>query len=623
MKRLNNICIPTIKSEKKTLLQNFILWDNTCFDNVERENKLNLIISLNNGLDTAYSDEVEKVFSICPNLRSVFKKIIYYNCQLSKAEDLYITKPSEGQQYPKGYKTGPNNQFFKTMKYLNRYEGASLYVETDCTIVNNSFIDNINETISTYPDFYTIGSMYKGKGKLHNNIVEHINGNAIYNTGSKAFISFLNEVWEPYTHNIGATFPHIAYDITIEYAKSQNILSQNILDEIDGKFIAHNLIQNHGGPKDMDGNGKPLENILENQETAIVHGRHLTSQYVQMLSKNYEIKEDPEKRPILIYQMGKVGSTTICSALQDAYPDRTIMHIHCLDKEELDRYESHLNKSGLLNKGHRHLLDESRKGIQLVRSGKPYNVITLTRDHVARTISYFFENLGSILYQFNAAIPLFTFDDQSVSQINKVLIRNEKFEAHNEIVRLLTSKVSGKRFKNYNNLDGFLIKQSGKPNFVEKYKRSFYRFGYNQEILSYLLDAFYKSLESSLEVMRWYDTEFNINLGIDIFQFLFNPTDGFTHCKKDESNFIVMQSELDNEMKAKYLTEHFPKLNMDTNKSGNVSIHKHYSELYKAFKKEVVFEEEYLDKVYNSKYMRYFYTQDQLQAFRMKWNQKT
>lgn len=619
MNRLNNICIPTIKSEKKTLLQNFILWDNTCFDNIQREEKLNLIISLNNGLDKDYTGEIESVFAICPNLRKVFKKIIYFNCQLSNEEDLYIKVPQPGQSYPKGYKTGPNNQFFKTMKYLNRFEGASLYVETDCTIVNNSFIDSINKTISVNPNFYTIGSTYQGKGKLHNNIVEHINGNAIYNTGSKSFMTFLNDVWEPYTHELGSTYPHIAYDITIEYAKSQNVLPPEVLEEIDGKFIPHDLIQNHGGPRDMDGNGKPLENILENQNTAIVHGRHLTSQYLQILSRSFETTNDPNKTPVLIYQMGKVGSTSLWSALKEGYPDRTVMHIHCLDSDELDRYEDHLKESKLLNKGHKHLLKESRNAIQLVRSLKPYDIITMTRDHVARTISYFFENLGSIIYQFDSSIPLFAFVGDSTEHIEKVLIRNEKQKEHNDLVHKLTESVKNRRFKNYSQLDAYLNHKAGDPVFVEKYKRPFYRFGYNKDILPSLLDSFYKSLESSLEVLRWYDTEFNINLGVDIYQFLFNPKDGFTHYKKDKNKYTVLQSELADDQKANFLQKQYTDLKIDNIKKGNVSVNKHYSELYKEFKKEVMFEEDYLDKVYNSKYMRYFYTEDQLKSFRSKW----
>ncbi|MDY7015276.1 MAG: hypothetical protein SVX43_17095, partial [Cyanobacteriota bacterium] len=38
----------------------------------------------------------------------------------------------------------------------------------------------------------------------------------------------------------------------------------------------------------------------------------------------------PPKAPLLVYQMGKVGSTTIVESLQRAVPDRFIFHVHFL-----------------------------------------------------------------------------------------------------------------------------------------------------------------------------------------------------------------------------------------------------------------------------------------------------
>lgn len=97
--------------------------------------------------------------------------------------------------------------------------------------------------------------------------------------------------------------------------------------------------------------------------------------------------------PILIYQMGKVGSTSITRALKKSTLDNPVFHIHWFSQKGLARakqiYQStrdpifgmHLQRCRLLRKK----LDN--------KEITKFKVITLVRDPIAREISSFFQNI--------------------------------------------------------------------------------------------------------------------------------------------------------------------------------------------------------------------------------------
>jgi hypothetical protein len=97
--------------------------------------------------------------------------------------------------------------------------------------------------------------------------------------------------------------------------------------------------------------------------------------------------------PILVYQMGKVGSRTVLTSLREAGLGVRIFHVHFLTPESIDREErlhratwrgdaraSHIWKSQHLRRRLADPSDETR-----------WNVITLVRDPVARNVSSFFQ----------------------------------------------------------------------------------------------------------------------------------------------------------------------------------------------------------------------------------------
>ncbi len=108
--------------------------------------------------------------------------------------------------------------------------------------------------------------------------------------------------------------------------------------------------------------------------------------------EEYKIKRDMDKEKVLIYQMGKVGSSTVYETVKAMGLDCSISHIHFLSDSGISKAEyafmnskskqipMHLIRSKILK---RHLNLKSDK----------IKIISLTRDPVSRIISDVFQNL--------------------------------------------------------------------------------------------------------------------------------------------------------------------------------------------------------------------------------------
>lgn len=101
---------------------------------------------------------------------------------------------------------------------------------------------------------------------------------------------------------------------------------------------------------------------------------------------------DIERRvPILVYQMGKVGSSTVVRTLKQLGLDTPILHIHTLNARTLERA---IQKERSSSKAYlpEHLIASSLLVNRLKRDLFPCKVITLTREPIGRAISFAFED---------------------------------------------------------------------------------------------------------------------------------------------------------------------------------------------------------------------------------------
>lgn len=102
-----------------------------------------------------------------------------------------------------------------------------------------------------------------------------------------------------------------------------------------------------------------------------------------------------ERNPILIYQMGKVGSRTVQSSLRPILATQQAMyHLHQL--HDLDAVERAYERAEHVSDAQRDYLETGRVVRKRFDAREPYqwDVITLVRDPVRRNLSAFFYGLA-------------------------------------------------------------------------------------------------------------------------------------------------------------------------------------------------------------------------------------
>lgn len=123
---------------------------------------------------------------------------------------------------------------------------------------------------------------------------------------------------------------------------------------------------------------------------------------------------------------------------------------------------------------------------------------------------------------------------------------------------------------------------------------------------------------------RWFNEEIVDNLGINIYEKDFNYPEGYTIYKdiNNKNKLIVIRLENLNEvfLKAMYEFLNINNVNMVVNNVGGA---KEYSDVYDYVKNNLIISKDACEKIYSSKYMRYFYTNKETKAFISKWSANT
>ncbi|MBX2810208.1 MAG: sulfotransferase family 2 domain-containing protein [Myxococcales bacterium] len=97
--------------------------------------------------------------------------------------------------------------------------------------------------------------------------------------------------------------------------------------------------------------------------------------------------------PVVIFQVGKVGSTTVKRSLMESGIANPVYHVHFLSRQGLSRARSAYLEAGMCVDGHVHQGERLRRlqSFGFARMSR-WKLITLVRDPVSRTISSFFQN---------------------------------------------------------------------------------------------------------------------------------------------------------------------------------------------------------------------------------------
>ncbi len=121
------------------------------------------------------------------------------------------------------------------------------------------------------------------------------------------------------------------------------------------------------------------------------------------------------KKTVIVYQMGKVGSTTVLKSLQ-ALKNLNVYHVHTLTANGIQNVEQMYERRFYRTRNiYEHLLESQYLRQQLdkgLECKKKWKVVTLVRDPIAKNISSFFQHLESRLgYEYHKKIECMKIED--------------------------------------------------------------------------------------------------------------------------------------------------------------------------------------------------------------------
>ncbi len=101
--------------------------------------------------------------------------------------------------------------------------------------------------------------------------------------------------------------------------------------------------------------------------------------------------------PVIVYQMGKVGSTSIYRSLKSYVPAENLYHVHYISPANIAKAERYLSdKPEFRYQGHLETGKKLQKMLGDQLPGCKWKIISLVREPVSRRISAIFENLGHL-----------------------------------------------------------------------------------------------------------------------------------------------------------------------------------------------------------------------------------
>jgi hypothetical protein len=248
--------------------------------------------------------------------------------------------------------------------------------------------------------------------------------------------------------------------------------------------------------------------------------------------------------------MGKVGSTTVKSSLENVKLPNPVYHVHFLSWagiREIEKYYLNLPKAEVPD--HIQRSKKLRYQIDNNFNGDRWKVITLVREPISRDISNLFQNMEDVLPGLEKCTP----NEQYISTKN------------------------------------------------------------------YLLSHFSHFEESNDYVCNWLDKELNSVFKIDIFNTKFPKTLGYQIFSTPQADILLIKLEkLSSCYKEAF--ERFLKLNHISLINKNIGSEKPYKAVYEQITRSIKIPENYVNKIYQTRFVKHFYNDAEILDFKKKWS---
>jgi hypothetical protein len=307
--------------------------------------------------------------------------------------------------------------------------------------------------------------------------------------------------------------------------------------------------------------------------TTAVHPMSISLRIKNSLKNNYILakllyrykldKSSIGPRPIVIYQMGKVGSTSIRDAVEFLGSFSSVFHVHTLSDRGIQAMEKRywgntpvVLRRSLLPETTHVFISHSLKSQFSKNTDVRWKIITLVRDPIARNVSEFFYSVDT-----------------------------EKSDPHI-------------------------------PNFYERYRSGDIK---TPELIDRFLERFSEESEEYAVPLDWFDEEFRGVTGVDVYSTKFPESAGFQIVRAASSDILILKLERLADCYRQAFHEFLDSQNMRL-VSANTASQKQYHAAYTSFMKEVNLPFQYVSRIYTSKYVRHFYSDQEIEKFMKKWH---
>jgi len=265
--------------------------------------------------------------------------------------------------------------------------------------------------------------------------------------------------------------------------------------------------------------------------------------------------------PLLILQMGKVGSSSILAGLKTRIVDRPVYHTHFLSRERTAETER-MRKKYFRTELHQFVTREWRSQFLLHtfethKDNRVWKLVTLTREPIGRNISAFFQHL-----------------------------RVTPGESDGEF------EISSDHYK----IDSMIV---------------------SVDDTSTLNELFFDRTRHD-SPLRFFDREIRDIFGIDVIGSGFPIEKGYEIYKANRVELLVLRLE-DLAECAGAAFEEFLGIPDFQVPGQNIATDKVYAPLYEAFKRDVDIDSAYAERLLDSDYMRTFYSADEIRDAKRKW----
>lgn len=191
-----------------------------------------------------------------------------------------------------------------------------------------------------------------------------------------------------------------------------------------------------------------------------------------------------------------------------------------------------------------------------------------------------------------------------VSKCLQEVISKGKNDRSWKIVTLVREPISRNISAFFENINIFL------PDFVQRYHSGSLK-------IDEVIDVFLASYPHELP-LNWLDWEIKSVFGIDVFSVDFPKLEGYILLHNDNVDLLLLRLEnLANCLQIAF--RKFLQAEDFIIKNANIANDKDYINAYKDFKDSIVLPQDYIDKMYTSKYMQHFYSEEEIDNFRAKW----